>query len=229
MLAYQFQNSKPILAGIFIGIASFPKFLPAIMLTPFIVRRNWKVLMGFVLSWLVAVATILLIAPNAITRYLEVNRTNSIEIIMRGDNASPMVLLYEHRLGTLEIGCALLLSLVLVIVAVRLLRRARSSEIISFTEWGFFSYLCVALLPILWLYSITPLLPILVKALEKRNFPAVLAMGAIVLAFFAPPFGGETRFWLFPILVLSGFSIAANAMSEVTATPPFEVKAARGT
>lgn len=217
MLAYQFQSSKPMLAGVFIGLASLTKFLPVIMLVPFIVRRNWKALWGFALSWLVAVAAILLIAPNAFRRYLKVNETTTITTFMRQDNSSPVALLVNHRFGPLEIGLALLLFAVLVIVTVRLLRQKARTASISFAEWSFYSYLCVLLLPILWIYSILPLLPILIRLTTNGKVPAVLATAAILIPFVTPPFSNDTKLFLFPFLLLSGAAVVASLISEFNA------------
>ena len=42
MLAYHYRHRHPFLAGICIGLASFTKFFPALLLIPFIMRRKWK-------------------------------------------------------------------------------------------------------------------------------------------------------------------------------------------
>lgn len=220
MLAYQFHSSRPILAGVFIGLASFTKFLPAILLIPFFIRRNWKPPFGFVLTWLGALATILLLAPHAISRYIEVNPANWARHFLRADNASPLSLIWTNRLGTLEIGLITILAGFLVIAAARLFKGARSGEPISFAEWGFFSYLSVALLPILWSFAILPLLPLLVQALTRKNLGALLAAAALILAIPFPSFGGDVRYWLLPILLLSGLAIALNAITEATAPSP---------
>ena len=220
MLAFQFRSSKPMLSGMFIGIASFTKFLPVIMLIPFIIRRNWRALWGFLWSWLVAIATILAIAPNTFARYLEVNRITSIETFLREDNSSPLALLFKNRLGPFEIAGAVLLFAVLVIAMIRLSRSRVRRENISFAEWSFYSYLCVRLLPILWIYSIVPLLPVLIRVTEKGGVPGVLAAGAIVLAFFALPFSLGTTLFLIPLLLISGSAIVASAMPQLAGAGP---------
>lgn len=214
MLAYQFRDSRPILAGAFIALASFTKFLPAILLIPFLIRRNWKVPLSFVLSWLGALATILLLSPNAIARYIEVNPANSTRHFLRGDNASPLALIWTGRLSMLEIGLLVILVGFLVVAAAKLLSRARNGETISFAEWGFFSYLAVVLLPILWSLSILPLLPVLVQALGRKNLGSLLAAVALLLAIPFFPFGGEIRYWVPPILFLSGLTVALNVIRE---------------
>jgi hypothetical protein len=217
MLAYRFRSSNPFLAGIFVGIASLTKFLPAIMLVPFVVRRRGKAVLGFGMTWLAALSTILLIAPQATIRYLKVNRTNALATLLRGDNSSPIGLLLSHRLVGMELVTGLMLALVLATFTVLLLRRAIGQDTISTNEWNFYSYLSVALLPIMWIYSIVPLLPILMKALTGRNVPAVWAAAAILLAIVAPPFAHDTRYFLFSVLLLSGGVVIAMVTPELAA------------
>lgn len=216
MLAYHFRSSRPILAGAFIALASFTKLLPAIILIPFIIRRNWRVPLGFVLSWLCAVGTILLLVPNAVSRYIEVNPANSARHFLRGDNASPLSLIWTNRLSALDIALITVLAGFLLLAAAMLFKGARSGAPISFAEWAFFSYLSVALLPILWSFAILPLLPLLVQALVKRNLGSWLAAAALLLAIPFSAFGGDVRYWLLPVLALSGSAIALNAITEAT-------------
>ena len=220
MLAYQFHSSRPILAGAFIALASFTKFLPAILLMPLIVRRGWKAPLGFLLSWLCALATIQILDPRAISRFIQVNPANYSRHFLRGDNASPLALILAGRLSALEIALVVILAVMLVIAAATLFKRAWSGAPITFAEWAFFSYLSVALLPILWSFAILPLLPLLVQALTRKNPGTLLAAASLILAVPFSAFGGDVRYWLLPTLVLSGSAIALNAITESTAPSP---------
>jgi hypothetical protein len=216
MLAYQFRSSKPMVAGVFIAVASFTKFLPAILLIPFVMRRNWKAPLGFVLAWLGALATILLIAPDTISRYIEVDPANSARHFLRGDNFSPLALIWTHRFSALELGMLTIVAGFLVLAGVMLVRGAVRHQPIRFSEWGFFAYLSVVLLPILWSFAILPLLPFLVEALTRKNLSALLAAAALILAIPFAPFGGDVRYWLLPMLLLSGAAICLNAFTDAT-------------
>jgi hypothetical protein len=53
VLAWRLQ-SRPLLAGAIIGVASLAKLLPALALGPFLWRRQWTALVGFGGVWLIA-------------------------------------------------------------------------------------------------------------------------------------------------------------------------------
>jgi hypothetical protein len=129
-------------------------------------------------------------------------------------------LILAGRLSALEIALVVILAVMLVIAAATLFKRAWSGAPITFAEWAFFSYLSVALLPILWSFAILPLLPLLVQALTRKNLGTLLAAASLILAVPFSAFGGDVRYWLLPTLVLSGSAIALNAITEATAPSP---------
>ena len=70
---------KPFLAGIWIGYASLTKLF-AVLLMPFILQHKWKAVAGFASVWIVALPAVIALRPSAILRYLEVNRTNGMDM-----------------------------------------------------------------------------------------------------------------------------------------------------
>lgn len=225
-LAWQFRTSKPYLAGAFIALASFTKFLPAVLLIPFVIRRQGKPVAGFLLAWLCALTTIQLLDPQAILRFIQVNPANYSRHFLRGDNASPLSLILTHRLSAPEMALLMMLGALLAITATRIIQRAWHRMPITFAEWAYFSYLGVALLPILWSFAILPLLPLLVQALVRRNVGTLLASAALILAMPFSPFGGEIRYWVLPVLVLSGAAFAFNVLAEGKGSLPAGPQAA---
>jgi hypothetical protein len=166
-IAYR-KRDHPFIAGIWIGFASLTKFLPAVLLVPFILRRKWSALAGFGLVWFLALGILFVIAPNAIQRYLEVNQTNSVTTIARTDNGAFLPVIF--RLANWP---GLILGIVFLGVVAYLGRK----------NWFTYEYLAVALLPIAWIYSILPLLPGLLQG--RKQVAIVLAF---LLSAILPPF-----------------------------------------
>jgi len=214
MLAFRFQDSKPILAGVFVGLASFAKFLPVLLLVPFLIRGKWKAPLGCALAWMVALAVIQLLSPHAIMRFMEVSPANWARHVLRDDNASPLSLAWTRSLSAVEVTLLVVLAAFLAFAAYRILRSARWAWPISFAEWGLFSYLSVVLLPILWSFSILPLLPFLVQALTRKPWIALPAAAAIILAIPFPANGPALRYWVLPVLVLSGLALSLQVITE---------------
>jgi len=121
-------------------------------------------------------------------------------------------LIWTHRFSALEFGMLAILAAFVLFAGVKLVRAGLRGQPITFSEWGFFAFLSVALLPILWSFAILPLLPFLVEAVSRKNLSSLLAGAALVLAIPFPPFGGEVRYWLLPMLLLSGVALSLNAI-----------------
>ncbi len=179
-LAFHYKE-KPLVAGGWIAFASFTKFMPALLLIPFILQRKWKAVIGFASIWLVALLLIVVLNPTAIPRYIEVNLTTSVSIMARGDNTSFLPSLI--RWG----GAASLIAGGLLLMIVAWFGRK---------EWHTWEFLAVALLPIAFIYSLLPLLP---GAIARRNW---LIIGCLLLPFFIPPYGLIISSLLPPVIIL---------------------------
>ncbi len=87
ILAFHYRTN-PFLAGILIAIASFTKLMPIVMLIPFLLRKKYLVMFGFLLAWVIALILLFLIDPNIWHSYLGANRMNFLDQILRPDSAS---------------------------------------------------------------------------------------------------------------------------------------------
>jgi uncharacterized membrane protein len=205
-MAYRYRNRQPFLAGLFIGLASFSKLFPVLLLLPFLLRRKWVAIYGFTLSWLIAIMTIFSLSPNTFSRYLETNRTNSIEVIMRLDNGAFGAFLYRHA-GVWGLITAAVVMLILLMLAYNLYQNESSNEI-SKEEWEIYSFMAVLCLPITWVYSLTPLIPnLLTKLQDKGVLVQSLTIGAIYFIIDKHPWEIESTYGLFWFFILFGSAI----------------------
>ena len=202
-MAYHYRNERPLLSGVFIGIASFTKLLPAVLLLPFLLRRNVNAAKGFGLSWLTALVILLLLSPKALMRYLISNRLNATEIILRWDNGSFLFFLFR-RIGLAGLFITVIVILMLLVLAYRKYCQESAREL-STQEWNISAFLTVLFLPITWIFSITPLLPnILLLLQDKRWIVRVLAICALIPPILVPPWGTQSTVGLFGFFILAG-------------------------
>jgi len=174
-LAYRFRRHS-LASGIFVALASLPKFFAAPSLLYHFRRREWPALVGFGALWLGALALVLLLRSDAIAAYTTVNVGNSKEQIFRPDNGA--LLIVAWRLGG-SIGLAVASALVLWVLWSGLRRQDAAG-------WACLVWLGIALLPIAWVYSLLPLLPWLVLALCVPSARTrILAGTALLLPYVA--------------------------------------------
>jgi len=168
------------LAGAAVGIASLSKLLPALSLAPLLVRRRFRVLLGFAVVWGAAVMLLLALRPGVLERYLDVIRSGGNDQAARRENAS-LFWAAGHNFGAAGVVVAALL------IAAVLLTAQRADD-----EWSWWGscWAGVALLPIAWIYSLLPLLPAIVFCLRRGG---VLAQGLVLVTLVVPllidPFG----------------------------------------
>lgn len=165
VLAYRLR-AHPFWCGVLIGLASLPKFFPALVLLVPLSERKWKAAAGFGLVWGIALAWLLLLNPAVFGQYLSANLSGSPLTMARVDNAALLPLL-SRLLGApgLLLGCTLLGSIFYF---------GRSER------WLTAVYASVALLPIAWPYSLMPL--IFVWAELRKDAPLL-----VLLAILSPP------------------------------------------
>jgi hypothetical protein len=117
--------------------------------------------------------------PGALARYLEINVGNSMTQIERLDNASVIALAYRSfGLG----GIALALGCACAILAASFWGMRRRGGLEHATLWMLSLYFSVALLPILWIYSLLPLVPVIAYFLNRNNKAAYYAAGYAIAA-----------------------------------------------
>lgn len=147
-----------------------------------------------------AVAVLLWLDPNVFHRYLEVNRTNSVGVTLRADNASPLAYAYR-KLGWPGVG--------LLLGGFSLLwwkaQAYQDDWKFSMMLWGYFS---VVLLPIAWIYSALPLLPVFVFFMSERltwtvSLPVLMSTAILLLG---PVWGTRSVPFICVALLLPGLS-----------------------
>ncbi len=208
-LAYRFRH-KPILSGLFIGLASLPKYFAAAAMIQPLWRRRWKALVSFAAVWLGAVALILLLCPDALSAYAASNIGNSIDQILRPDNGALVVVAW--RLGGWP-GITAMIILVLCVLLAALRTEGPAA-------WGCLVWLSIATLPIAWVYSLLPLLPWLILTIKSANmYPRLLALIAVVMPYLSAAWVPIANPWFVALsIVFSGiaFALAASKNNAVT-------------
>jgi hypothetical protein len=173
-LAWRYQK-LPWLVGIALGLASLTKYLPVVLLVPFVLRRGWAAVAGFTSVWVLAVGVLLWLSPAVFVEYVQVALPTSMAQTVRKDNGG-LFPVADHRLGPL----ASVLAAVMVIAALtRAVRTSVTGPQISRHAWGLWVWLSVALLPISWQYSLLPLAAALLEVIRTGQvIPRLLAFAA---------------------------------------------------
>lgn len=199
------SRGHPLVSGVYIALASLPKFLAVPALLYHLWRRRWTALIGFAAIWLVALAALVLLRPDAISSYITSNTGNSIDQILRADNGALAVVAW--RLGG-WLGITTVAVLTLCVLWTGLNNDGPAG-------WGCLVWLGIALLPIVWVYSLLPLLPWLIMAVRSsRALSRILAVCALLLPYMASV--PTQNYWYVSLsIVLSGISLAFAASREM--------------
>lgn len=204
--AYSRLGRNPFWSGAGIAVASFAKFLPALLVVVFFFKRLWRGIAGMAIFWIAALVLLLIIARGSVSRYVEVNSTNSVITILRNDNASLLATGYRVA-GWAGIACGLLF-LILVILTNRECLSTGKDHMSMLRIWMLCSYLSVALLPISWNYSLVPLIPVLLFFLWKGGLDLILiSIASIVISEFSTPWGKDSVAPLVTVTVLVGVGL----------------------
>jgi hypothetical protein len=204
-LAYRYKD-KPFLSGLFIGLASLPKYFAAALLIHPVWRKRWAALIGFAAVWLAAIALLLLLRSDAISSYVASNVGNSMDQILRPDNGALAIVAW--RMGGWP-GIAAMVVLVFCVFWVGL----RNDGVYG---WACLVWLGIACLPIAWVYSLLPLLPWLVITLKSgHKYPRMLAIIALALPYASTAWLPNANPWFVALsLVFSGIAFALAASAE---------------
>lgn len=219
-IGYHYSRRHSWVSGLGIGVASLTKLVPILMVACFVSnKKRWHVLWGLLLVWGIALVILILLSPQALFQYVDTNRLNSVEMILRDDNASLLAVGYRS-LGWLGTGCGLaFLGLVVWANKDRLFDPSDRSP--SWNLWMVMSYVIVNLLPVFWIYSFTPLLPVIISLLTKRKLFSVFIGGTcLAVPFIVPSWGSVTVFPFVVINLLLGIGLIADAL-------PFKVLTAQ--
>jgi hypothetical protein len=201
-LAWRWRD-RPLAAGAAIGLAASTKLLPALLLLPFLLRRRWTAAAGAAAAVAVVLLPALALAPDAVSRWLDVQRSEGNNQTRRSDNAALLAAAWHH---THAAGVAAALVLVFLVVAWAVYRGLDDdgSDFAAFAAW---LWLSVALLPAAWIYSLLPLAPLLLVALRpSRPLAAAAALAAVVLSISSLPFRVESAVPLAVATALAGLA-----------------------
>jgi hypothetical protein len=189
LLGFALAHSKrDSLAALGIALASFTKLIPALLLAPFFFQRRWRTIFLFTLFWLFALGVIHLLNPTTLTRYLEAGSQASQGQLLRPDNCAPIgqIMRFAGYPGALAF---------LTLLAVIWLRNRPWSPWVSrhsvagsepsalgtqHSALALHNALAIAILPIAWIYSALPLLPIylhfIAKGSRAQSIACIIAM-----------------------------------------------------
>ena len=208
-VAFKYRNTNSFMAGIGIGIASITKFLPLLALFPFFLKKKITAGVGCALIWSVSLAIVLALNHSAVFDYLTANRGLAGHAAARLDNASLVMGFYREYgfLGFILLG--LFISGIYYINRYDFLNPAQ----ISARCFMFFSWLSVILLPIAWVYSMAPLLPLLIYFLLQKNvLSTVLCLFIAVLPNLYRPFGDKFVIVFYLCTLLSGLLFISDRL-----------------
>jgi len=178
-LAWRWRD-RGALAGVALGVASLTKFLPALGLIPFLLRRQWSAVAGFGAVWIAALGVVMVMNPEALGRYAAVLPETAGQTVARSDNGA----LFAAAAQAGGVAGFLLACGMVLVVAWRAARLAFGERPHEWTSWALWVWLTVALLPIAWNYSLLPLAPWLLLVLrERRPLPSLLASVSLGFGF----------------------------------------------
>jgi hypothetical protein len=141
------------------------------------------------LAVLLGFASAFLISPEAIYQYMGL-RQNIQSTILQAANASLLNVGYQW-FGLP--GLLLAASLLIVFLLSNRKRFGTGETQIEELSWMVWTFLSVVLLPVVWIYSLVPLLPILLRLLASKNrMSKYLGWASLVLPICGPPWGSES-------------------------------------
>jgi hypothetical protein len=170
-LAYYFKERRLFASGMSVGLASASKIFPGLVMLLFLWKRRWAAIFGFLVFWVAALSLVLILNPAAIQRYFEENRSTSIAILNRPDNAS--LVTASYRYGGVPGAAFILLFFAIILFLNRRYFYGREG-IIEPRAWMLASYFAVASLPVFWIYSLMPLLPVIIFLLCERKLATTI-------------------------------------------------------
>jgi hypothetical protein len=165
-MAYHFRKSSQFWSGASLGLASLSKYMPGLLVFIYIVKRRWRGVLGFFSVWIFSLALVSILNSAAIPRYFEENRTTTFAILERADNGAPLLMVYRYA------GLAGIVSVAIFFALILFTNRRYFHEWKTYPPtraWMILAYLAVACLPIFWVYSLMPLLPVLIFLLIQRK------------------------------------------------------------
>jgi uncharacterized membrane protein len=208
-LAYRLRKNA-LWSGCTIGLAFSIKYFPGLLLAPYALHRRYKALIAFGVTVGILVATVYTLNPQAISRYLAINQTNTTYNILRFDNGAVFTTL-SHTAGIPGFtALALFFLIILVVNRHKLLQDPAEGDDI----WLILAYFSVALLPISWNYSLIPLLPLIIWAVKRRHLAAMVCCLIGVIMSSILPYGGIAPIWQFCSILFFGLSLVTMGTKQ---------------
>ncbi|PYS48792.1 MAG: hypothetical protein DMF68_12000 [Acidobacteria bacterium] len=193
-MAYYFREKRLFWSGASVGLASLTKYFPGLLMIIFLLKRKWTAILGFISVWVLALSLITLLNPATLPRYFEeqvitkrlydsnpsaVPMTTTSVVIERTDNAAPLVISYRYG-G--PFGLVLLVLLFSTIIFVNRHYFYEWKICPSTRLWMLLAYFSAACLPIFWIYSLMPLLPVIGFFLfERKILTTIFALYSILI------------------------------------------------
>jgi hypothetical protein len=202
-------RGTPWLAGAALGVAALTKYLPMLLLIPFVLRGRWTALAGFTGVWGVAMGSILWLAPGTVAEYLRIAAPTAAEQAARPDNGA----LFEFAAIRVGPPAPVLAGLMVAAVLVRAASSTLATSEPDRRTWSLWAWLAVALLPVAWQVSLVPLATELIMVMGGGQLlPRLLAGAAIAAPMVLPWDGhlGRNGEGVFLCLVLTGMALAAH-------------------
>jgi hypothetical protein len=214
-LAYKLRHTNPLASGLFIGIASLIKLFPAVLMIPFLLQKKWHAMYGFLLAGGAGLASVLLISHQAIYDYMGLQQ-NVESIILRSDNSSLFNVGYQY------FGVPGILTVIVLLGIFLLLNRNKlglGEKIIQEPSWMVWTFLSVALLPVVWIYSLVPLLPVVVKFMKSKDILVKgIGWASIIMPIWGHPWGNESVPLVAGLTLLIGTGITIDHSPSVDNT-----------
>jgi hypothetical protein len=204
-------RQRPFLAGLAIGLAALTKLLPALLLLPFLGRRQWKALIGFAFAVVCATVPLLVLYPRSIARFVEVQRDEGSKQLHRLDNGSLVPAAWHHGGPAAALAAVLLVLVVAGLVAREILTsRGSGARVQAGCVW-----LSVALVPVAWIYTLLPLVTGFLASKRLLSASAFLTFGGvIVLPAAIHPFGTASAVWISLSIAIAGIGLIATELDE---------------
>ncbi|HUQ34112.1 MAG TPA: glycosyltransferase family 87 protein [Pyrinomonadaceae bacterium] len=178
-MAYYFRKREQFWSGVGVGLAAATKYLPGLLMIVFLLKRRWVALAGFISFGILSVSLVLVMNVTAIPRYLEENKVTSWATMQRPDNLSPLLNAYRYA-GWFGVALLVFFFSLIAFVNRRYLYDWKTFP--STRVWMLLTYFSVACLPILWIYSLMPLLPALIFLIfQRRIATTILCLSCILI------------------------------------------------
>jgi hypothetical protein len=188
-MAYGFRNVRPFQSGLLIGIAASTKYLPMVLVAPFLMRRNWRFVAGVIAAFVGLGLIGYLIDPTVYAQYLAVSKEAADQTIQRADNAGFLAAAYNH-FGSVGLAAASVFLIGLIPANWSYLWVWRKDVPVEERSFWLMAFFSVALLPISWISSFVVLLPVIAyQFLQQNALSVALATTSVVLLQVLPPFG----------------------------------------